>query len=62
MSKVSIIVPAYNLANYIEKCILSVLGQSYSNFELVIIDDGSTDKTWEVIQKFITKDDRIIGI
>lgn len=55
MSKVSIIVPAYNLANYIEKCILSVLGQSYSNFELVIIDDGSTDKTWEVIQKFITK-------
>ena len=62
MSKVFIIVPAYNLANYIEKCILSVLGQSYSNFELVIIDDGSTDKTWEVIQKFITKDDRIIGI
>ena len=49
MSKVSIIVPAYNLANYIEKCILSVLGQSYSNFELVIIDDGSTDKTWEVM-------------
>lgn len=56
-SLVSVIMPAYNGANFIEEAIQSVLGQSYPNWELLIINDGSTDKTQEVIHSI--KDSRI---
>ena len=55
--KVSIIMSAYNSGTFISKAIESVLNQTYKNIELVIINDGSTDNTEEVIQSF--KDDRI---
>ena len=55
--KFSIIVPAYNVAQYIEECIESILNQSYSNFELIIIDDASTDGTSKIINTF--NDNRI---
>lgn len=58
--KISIIIPVYNLENYIEKCIKSVLEQTYENFELIIIDDGSMDKSQKLAQKFSVKDKRII--
>ena len=45
MFKFSIVVPVYNCDNYIEECIASVFAQTYTNFELVLIDDGSTDKS-----------------
>lgn len=54
---VSIITPTYNHERFIEQCIRSVLSQTYSNWEMIIIDDGSTDKTPEKIEQF--KDDRI---
>ncbi|RLF83564.1 hypothetical protein DRN44_00660 [Thermococci archaeon] len=54
---VSIITPTYNHEKYIEKCIESVLSQTYPNWEMIIVDDGSTDKTPEKIEKF--KDERI---
>ena len=46
MSKplLSIIVPVYNVEKYIERCIKSILNQSFTNFELILVDDGSPDK------------------
>lgn len=58
--KVSIIMPCYNSEKYIEKAIQSVLDQTYRNFELIIIDDDSTDKTWEIIEQYEKKDFRVI--
>ena len=54
---VSIITPTYNHEKFIEQCVRSVLSQTYPNWEMIIIDDGSTDKTPEKIEQF--KDDRI---
>ena len=54
---VSIITPTYNHDKFIGKCIESVLSQTYPNWEQIIIDDGSTDKTAEIVAKY--KDDRI---
>ncbi|MBI5680851.1 MAG: glycosyltransferase family 2 protein [Methanobacterium sp.] len=55
--KVSVILPTYNRGNIISNCINSVISQEYSNWELIISDDGSSDKTEEVCTSF--KDDRI---
>ena len=52
MQKVSIIVPAYNAENTIEKCLKSLLEQTYQNVEVVVINDGSVDKTLEECKKF----------
>lgn len=59
---VSIIIPAYNVENYIEKGLLSCINQSYRNIEIVVVDDGSDDNTWEVIQRYALIDLRIKAI
>ena len=60
MSKlVSVIIPAYNSANYIEATIVSVLEQSYENFELIVVDDGSTDNQDEIINALVQTDTRL---
>lgn len=56
---VSVLMPAYNAEKYIAEAIESILNQTYKNFELIIIDDFSTDRTWEIIQKYQKKDKRI---
>lgn len=56
---VSIITPSYNSSNFIERTIKSLLSQSYQNWELIIIDDCSTDNSCDVIQKYADQDNRI---
>ena len=50
--KFSIIIPAYNCENYISKCLESIFNQSYKNFEVIVVDDCSTDKTFEILKKY----------
>ena len=56
---VSVVVPAYNVANYIEKAVESVLSQSFSDLELLIVDDASTDETAAVAETFAARDGRV---
>ena len=58
-SLISIIVPVYNTEKYVGRCLESVLAQTYQDFELIIIDDGSNDFTSDIIEKFNKKDKRI---
>ena len=61
-NKVSIIVPIYNAEKWLEKCINSIIKQLYHNIEILLVNDGSTDKSLEICQKFAKKDNRIIII
>lgn len=57
--KVSIIIPVYNVERYVRKCIESILKQTYENIEIIIVNDGSSDKTEEICRLFEKKDSRI---
>ena len=59
MPEVSIIVPVYNVEAYLEKCIISILNQSFSDFELILVDDGSPDHAGLICDQYMEKDDRI---
>lgn len=62
MEKVSIIIPAYNAEKTLERCIDSIINQSYKNIEIIIINDGSVDNTFSIIKKYSELDNRIIAI
>jgi glycosyltransferase involved in cell wall biosynthesis len=59
---VSVIIPCHNVEHYLDKCLESVVLQSLRNIEIIVIDDGSTDGTFEIIKKYSNQDDRIVCI
>lgn len=59
---ISIVVPAYNVGNYIEECVRSIINQSYKQIEIIVVDDGSSDDTPIIIDKLSEQDKRIIPI
>lgn len=59
MPKVSVIMPCYNVEKYIRQCLESLLQQSLSDFEIICVDDGSTDETVNIIKEYQQEDDRI---
>lgn len=62
MEKISIIVPVYNVQKYLDKCIESILVQTYSHLEIILIDDGSTDESGRICDYYGGIDNRIIVI
>lgn len=60
MDKISIIVPIYNVEKYLSSALDSVVNQTYKNLEVLLIDDGSTDNSSEIAEKYVKKDSRFI--
>lgn len=60
--KISVIVPVYNVASYLPECLDSILGQDYPNLEIILIDDGSTDKSGAICDEYAARDSRIVVI
>lgn len=60
MPSISVVIPTYNRADLLARAIESVLHQTYSDFELIVVDDGSTDSTREVVRAFVDRDPRVI--
>lgn len=59
MAKISIIVPVYNTEKFLEKCLNSLINQTLKDIEIICINDGSTDKSLQILEKFANKDKRI---
>ena len=60
--KISIIIPIYNVKKYINKCIESIINQTYKNLEIILVDDGSTDGSGKICDEFKKEDNRIVVI
>ena len=56
---ISVIVPVYNVEKYLEKCVKSIIGQTYKNLEIILVDDGSTDSSGKMCDEISKTDDRI---
>ncbi|MDE6885842.1 MAG: glycosyltransferase family 2 protein [Helicobacteraceae bacterium] len=60
--KVGIVVAIYNVSTYLKECLDSIINQSYKNFEVVLVNDGSSDNSLEIAKKYVAKDSRFILI
>lgn len=59
---ISVIVPIYNVELYLERCIISIITQTIHDIEIILIDDGSTDKSSVIADRYALKDDRILVV
>ena len=59
MIKISVIIPVYNVEKYLRECLDSLINQSFMDFEVICIDDGSTDKSYKILEEYSQKDSRI---
>lgn len=59
MPKISVIVPVYNTEKYLHRCVDSILAQTFTDFELLLIDDGSTDSSGAICDEYAQKDSRV---
>ena len=57
--KISVIVPVYNVENYLSQCLKSIINQTYKNLEIICVNDGSTDKSLMILKEYEKKDKRI---
>ena len=57
--KISVIVPVYNVENYLVQCVESIINQTYKKLEIILVDDGSTDNSGKICDELQTKDERI---
>lgn len=62
MSKVSVIIPIYNVSEYLRECLDSVIGQTLRELEIICVNDGSTDNSLEIVQEYAARDARIVVI
>ena len=62
MPKISVIVPVYNVEKYLQECLGSILNQTFHDFEVICVDDGSTDESLAILQEYNKKDDRFVII
>ena len=56
---ISVVLPVFNCEKYLDEAILSVLGQTHTNLELIIVDDGSADRSGEIADSYLSRDDRV---
>ena len=59
---ISVIVPVYNVEKYLPECVESIISQTYGNLEIILVDDGSTDRSGKICDEFAEKDSRIVVI
>ena len=59
-AKLSVIVPVYNVEKYIHRCIDSIISQTYADMEIILVDDGSTDKSGKICEEYKQKDNRVV--
>lgn len=62
MGKIAVIVPVYKVELYLTRCVESILQQTFSDFELILVDDGSPDECGNICEEYVKKDERISAI
>src|SRR5690606_21293510 len=60
--KVSVIIPVYNADKFLARCLSSIISQTLKNIEIIVVDDGSTDTSRDILKKFADRDNRIVII